>query len=101
MTIKWTEKTKHSSIKLAGKLNYVTIMVVYSKFFQWLESRELVEIDFSDVQSIDSAGVALLINWYRYAKRVDKRVKYCNLPKKLDIFLVDPYLKNLFNSLQK
>ena len=99
MTIKWIQEG--SSINLLGDLTYANITVIYEKFFDWLKNRQSLKINFSEVQVIDSAGVALLINWYRYANRMNKAIKYTNLTDKLDDFLVDKYLRELFQRLQK
>ncbi len=44
---------------------------------------ELLSIDLSDVTEVDSTAVSLLLKWRREALRLNKRLRYINLPQNL------------------
>jgi phospholipid transport system transporter-binding protein len=47
------------------------------------EAEDEVEFDLSGVENGNSAGVALLIAWFREAERLDKRIVFRHVPEDL------------------
>jgi phospholipid transport system transporter-binding protein len=47
------------------------------------EADDQVEFDLSGIENGNSAGVALLIAWFREAERLDKRIVFHHVPEDL------------------
>ncbi len=70
---------------LKGPLNVETISSIWRKGHEGISqtrSKE-IELDLSQITDPDSASVALLIDWLRYAKRYHKTLRLHHVPKKM------------------
>lgn len=54
-----------------------------------------VAVDLSGVEHADSASVALLLDWWRYAKTKNKSVTFTNLPQKMQDIINVSNLENI------
>jgi phospholipid transport system transporter-binding protein len=69
-----------------GELTYETIPGVLAETAEFVARPDLPErltIDFSAVTGVDSAAVALLLEWRRLALRRGKTLVFANLPANL------------------
>lgn len=71
---------KENRIYLTGTLNFYNVMSIYQHSLSLLNTPAL-EFDFSGVESSDSAGLALIIEWIKYAGRKNKKIKFHHLSK--------------------
>lgn len=68
---------------VSGSLNFSNVMVLYNKSLPHLSRCEFIEFDFSQIKKSNSAGLALVIEWLKYAKHNHKTIKLTNLNKDL------------------
>jgi phospholipid transport system transporter-binding protein len=80
-------------LSLEGALSFETLPRVLAETRAYGERPDLPErltIDFSAVTEVDSAAVALLLEWRREAARLGKGLYFVNLPANL-LALADLY----------
>jgi phospholipid transport system transporter-binding protein len=64
---------------LSGELNAANVMALFSTSVQQMEQCEQLLFDFSQLKSSDSTGLALIIEWLKYAKYHQKQIKFHHL----------------------
>lgn len=74
--------------RLSGVLDFTSIPRLAIEGEALLESArargiDLIEVDLSDIQSANSAGLALLLEWMDMAQTRDLRLSYLHLPESL------------------
>jgi phospholipid transport system transporter-binding protein len=67
---------------LQGSLNIETVPALFETGLQHLSGEEL-NVDFSRVESVDSAAVSMLLGWSRAAKHVQQGLRVKALPEDL------------------
>ena len=67
--------------KLSGRLDFSSVASLLSGN-DWLPSDQ-VQIDLSDVQHSNSAGLALLLEWMKIAQQKGVQIKYHNVPEQI------------------
>jgi phospholipid transport system transporter-binding protein len=73
-------------LPLKGGLTFETIPAVLEESAQYAARPDLPEkltIDFAEVTDVDSAAVALLLDWRRMAMKRGKTLVFVNLPANL------------------
>ncbi|MGR8934756.1 MAG: STAS domain-containing protein [Gammaproteobacteria bacterium] len=68
---------------VSGNLTFSTIDKNAVKSFPFLRGSEPVTLDFSDVGKTDSAGLALIIEWIKFARRRHIPLLFENIPEQL------------------
>jgi phospholipid transport system transporter-binding protein len=69
--------------RISGPLTFPTVrLVLLASEAQFKDAAQL-EIDLSTVDATDSAGLALLIEWYRCAARDKKSIRFVGVPVQL------------------
>lgn len=67
-----------------GDLDFETVLLIQNKGKELIDqASEHFYIDLRFVSNATSAGVALLLDWMRYAKSLSKEITYINTPPKL------------------
>jgi len=66
-----------------GDLTFATIDKQTLKSFVFLKSASEVTIDLSGVANTDSAGLALMIEWIKYARHNRTQLSFKNIPEQL------------------
>jgi phospholipid transport system transporter-binding protein len=69
--------------RVAGDLVFATVRDLLTESAPIFIAESKLSIDLSAVSSADSAGLALLIEWYRMASRAKKPVKFVAVPAQL------------------
>jgi phospholipid transport system transporter-binding protein len=59
---------------VTGDLNFSNVMSIYQKSLLQLAKRPEFNFDFSSLQSSDSSGLALMIEWIKLAKQRNKPI---------------------------
>ena len=82
------EVNADGSFAIIGELNHQSVPTVLrassSLFFSGKTgNRDGLSINLQDVSRSDSAGVALLIEWMRQAKKNNKAISFNNIPKQM------------------
>ena len=69
---------------LAGALTFDSVSPLYSQASVWLSAAQAgqVQIDLAAVQSIDSAGLALLVAWQGKAAAAGITLQYSHIPQR-------------------
>jgi phospholipid transport system transporter-binding protein len=66
-----------------GVLGFETVNGVFEAGKELFGEHSIIEVDFSDVERSDSAGLALLIEWVNWAKFYVREISYKNVPKQI------------------
>ncbi len=74
------EKTDANHYALQGALTVDTVMPIYQLGCEAIKHASHTEIDLQGVNASDSAGVALLIEWFRYAEQMHHKIYFSQLP---------------------
>jgi phospholipid transport system transporter-binding protein len=80
------DSSKVEALALTGALSFQTIPAVLAESIEYAARPDLPDrltIDFSGVTAVDSAAVALLLEWRRQAAQRGKRLDFVNLPPNL------------------
>lgn len=73
-------------LAIQGELSFETIPAVLAETVEFAARPDLPQdftIDFSAITGVDSAAVALLLEWKRMAAKRGKRLSFANLPANL------------------
>ena len=71
------------SLSLSGVMDEFTVLSVLQQGCDVIDrapSQAVLRVDLQGVISADSAGLALLLEWARYAKKQDKKLHLYHLP---------------------
>jgi len=66
----------------SGGLTMETVPALFEAGLQHLSSQDL-QVDFSQVEAVDSAAVSMLLGWERAAQRGKRELRVINLPEDL------------------
>jgi phospholipid transport system transporter-binding protein len=69
--------------RVSGVLDASTTPALLSQSEQRFASERAIDIDFAQVTESDSAGLALLIEWLRSARRDKQKVRFANIPTQI------------------
>lgn len=73
---------QHQAV-VTGTLDFSNVTTIYEKSLQFLQDNNAVTFDFEQLTATNSAGLALLIEWVKFAKANKKKIKFINLDKHL------------------
>jgi phospholipid transport system transporter-binding protein len=86
----------NNRLMVSGDLDFVNVMQVWQTSLPLLQKCSEFHFDFSGVNSSKSAGLALLVEWIKLAKRMNKKIQFDHLPKELmsvaDVCGMRPFL---------
>ena len=68
---------------IAGELSFETVVRVRGEAEPLLERAAEIQIDLQGISRSDSAGLALLVEWMRAAKRRGKPIQFLNIPQQM------------------
>ena len=71
------------SYRVAGPLSFDTVRNALKESTEVFAAEGDLNIDLSQVTNADSAGLALLIEWYRWAAERDRQLKFIGAPAQL------------------
>ena len=77
-----SQRGGESAVLLQGQLNMETVPAWFAAGLKCLASEDL-RVDFSRVESVDSAAVAMLLGWARAAQRGKRVLRVAGLPDDL------------------
>lgn len=69
-------------LAVEGQLTMETVPALFESGLQYLANEDL-RVDFSKVESVDSAAVSLLLGWTRAAQRSQRTMQVTGLPADL------------------
>jgi phospholipid transport system transporter-binding protein len=68
---------------LEGELNFSTVLEVLEAPFTSLTDSRDIQVDLKGVTRVDSAGLALLVEWQRESERAGKAITFIHVPEQL------------------
>lgn len=72
------------TLRLLGAVDYDTAPLLASQIDHYLNtSRAELSLDMSQVTHINSAGMALLIDWFKKAQKKGVVLQFCHVPSQL------------------
>jgi phospholipid transport system transporter-binding protein len=81
------KRPDHIELVVKGDIDFQTVVIISAQGDKWLryaaQQQVVVTLDFSQVVSANSAGLALLTNWARVAHQRNVVLRYRNIPDKL------------------
>ncbi len=76
-------RDEEGCLKISGDLNFQTVNHLWDASLPFLAKYRELHFDFHGVNSVNSAGLALLLEWIKYAKNHQKSLRFSHLPQKL------------------
>ncbi len=76
-------RTSHNKVLVRGMMCFDTALRGIELGHSMMLKGSTVVFDFSEVYLSDSSGLAVLIDWLRFARRNQVTVKFCNIPTKM------------------
>ncbi len=78
------EEIAPGCIRVEGDLTFATVTALWKASQRLLTSAPTeITIDLSGIRRADSAGLALLVEWFRLARKHHRRLIFTNLPGQL------------------
>lgn len=68
-----------NTLMVSGDLDFTNVMAVYEKALKKFADYDELVFDFASVTSSDSAGLALIVEWIKNARRQNKGIKFKHL----------------------
>ncbi len=77
------EKTQQNNFSITGELGFATVSEAVSESSGLFDGDSEITVDLINVNHVDSAGIALLIEWLGIAKHQTKKLEYRNIPEQM------------------
>lgn len=71
------------SYGVSGAMTFDSVSELWRESEEMFSGETVVQVDLRDVTHTDSAGLALLVEWLREARRRGGRVEFLNLPTQM------------------
>lgn len=69
--------------RVTGNLGFETVKALLAAGRRQFAGPEQIEVDLSGITHSDSAGLALLIEWLKFAQSAGKSIRYTGMPEQL------------------
>jgi phospholipid transport system transporter-binding protein len=73
-------RIQENKLILYGDVCFWNVMSVYEKSIAYLSQSSICVIDFSQLHSSDSSGLALIVDWLKWAEKRQKSITLQNVP---------------------
>ena len=83
MTAARIEQSGAGRYRVSGELTFVTVRDALGAALAQFANDSAVEVDLAAVSAADSAGLALLVEWYRWASQAKKTIRFVGAPAQL------------------
>lgn len=70
-------------VTISGDLTFDTVNALLDQASDFFEPLAKLDINLENVTRSDSAGLALLVDWMRYAKNKNKKIVFHHVPTQL------------------
>ena len=77
------EASSPGHYRLAGELNFNSVPALAGRSGELFHEPGEVRVSLADVTRADSAGLALLVDWLREARRRGRRIAFTHVPAQL------------------
>ena len=68
---------------LSGVLSFQTVPMIWQHGLKLFNEAPSLVLDLKQIDRSDSAGLALLIEWMRFARSQNKPISYINMPSQM------------------
>jgi phospholipid transport system transporter-binding protein len=68
---------------VSGPLTFDSVPAIYAASRAWFAGKDGMTIDLAQVSTADSAGLALLIEWLRSARKTGAALRFSNIPSQM------------------
>ncbi len=85
--------------RVSGEMSFTSVPGLWEQSRHTLEAAktDTLEIDLAAVEAFDSAGLALLVAWIRWAHQRSKIIQFAHMPAKLSELARANRLERLFD----
>ncbi len=66
-----------------GDLTFESATAILTQSMRLFADCERISVDMSDIREADSAGLALLLEWVSWARHVDRKITFENIPQQI------------------
>jgi phospholipid transport system transporter-binding protein len=77
-------ETENGKFALRGKMTFRTAGDILRASEEPFEKHTRIEVDLSGVTHTDSAGLALLLEWFTWANHTVREIRFTGVPVKID-----------------
>lgn len=82
-------------IFVLGDLDFSNVMSVYARSLTYLNQQTQLNFDFSQLNSTNSAGIALIVEWLKFAKAHRKPIHFYHLPADVNAIAKAAHIENI------
>ena len=76
-------KQNTEQAKLIGSLDFSNVLKVLKPGLSYVAQAQTPTFDFSEIKKANSAGIALMLAWWREAVRLKKKIVWLHIPKNM------------------
>lgn len=84
--------------RLIGPLTFETVTGIWREGTALMANAQRISVDLAEVSRTDSAGLALLVEWRRLARKLNAPIEFRNLPVQMTAIAVACHLDALLGS---
>jgi phospholipid transport system transporter-binding protein len=84
------------ALEVSGELTFATVPAVLAANNGKFTGAGALTVDLAGVSRADSAGVALLVEWLRLARRAGRELRYVNMPRQTEQLIRVSGLERVF-----
>ncbi|SRR5579883_2237234 len=74
---------ENDCLQVSGDINFTTAVSLWQESLPLISRSPRLAFDFSRVTTLNSAALALLLEWIKYAKRAGKKISFTGLSPQL------------------
>jgi anti-anti-sigma factor len=89
-------KTSDSSFALSGKLEFASVRQAEKTAKSLFNFQQDFTIDCTELKHCDSAGIALLVNWTKFAKLNEVKILFINFTRQMQQLINLMNLEGIF-----
>jgi phospholipid transport system transporter-binding protein len=79
--------TDSATRSVSGPMTFVSVPALFAGSSGWFAAGRDITIDLAQVTQADSAGLALLVEWLRQARRAQCRARFINIPPQMQVLI--------------
>ena len=70
-------------LQVSGILNVDTVSIIYKKYIKLIKKNQAIHVNLSAVNKSDSACLALIVEWSKYAQKQKQAFFVANIPQQI------------------
>lgn len=68
---------------LSGHINFQTVPMIWRQGMKMFKDAPSLVLDLQGIERSDSAGLALLVEWMRFARNRNRPISFMNMPSQM------------------